>query len=66
MAALQEQQLNALTAQFSRATSIEEILKTAVIELGKLPSVNEAVIALVPPEEGKTQEIKSLSGKDGK
>jgi GAF domain-containing protein len=65
MAALQEQQLNALTAQFSRATSIEEILKTAVIELGKLPSVNEAVIALVPPEEVKTQENKSLSGKDG-
>ena len=66
MAALQEQQLNALTSQFSRAASIEEILKTAVMELGKLPSVHEASIALVPPEDVKTQDLRSLSGKEGK
>ena len=60
MAALQEQQLNALTSQFSRAASIEEILKTAVMELGKLPSVHEASIALVPPEDVKTKDLRSL------
>jgi len=66
MAVLQEQQLNALTAQFSRAASIEEILKTAVIELGKLPMVHEASIALVPPEDVKTQDSRSMIEKESK
>ncbi len=66
MAAMQEQQLNALTEQFSRASSIEEILKTAVIELGKLPSIQEASIALIPPEEEIVNDIRSISGKEGK
>jgi GAF domain-containing protein len=66
MAALQEQQLNALTAQFSRASSIEEILKTAVIELGKLPSIQQASIALIPPEEVNSHEIKNIAGKEEK
>lgn len=66
MAALQEQQLNALTSQFSRAASIEEILKTAVMEFGKLPSVHEASIALVPPEDVKTKDLQPLTVKEGK
>jgi GAF domain-containing protein len=50
-AAAKEQKLNDLSGQFSRALTIEEILKTAVIEFGKLPSVSEASISLIPPEE---------------
>lgn len=66
MAALQEQQLNALTSQFSRAASIEEILRTAVIELGKLPQIQAASIALVPPEEVTSQEQLLSSEKEEK
>lgn len=50
-AAAQEQKLNDLTSQFSRAITIEDILRTAVIEFGKLPSVSEASISLLPTEE---------------
>jgi len=50
-AALQEQKINEITAQFSKALSIEEIIKSAVMEFGKLPSVSEASISLIPPEE---------------
>jgi GAF domain-containing protein len=49
--ASREQKLNDLSSQFSRALTIEEILKSAVIEFGKLPSVSEASISLMPPEE---------------
>lgn len=67
LAALQEQQLNALTTQFSRAVTIEEILKMAVTELGKLPSVSEASIALISPEEIKAHDLKVTSGiREGK
>jgi GAF domain-containing protein len=50
-AASKEQKLNDLSVQFSRALTIEDILKTAVTEFGKLPSVSEASISLLPPEE---------------
>jgi GAF domain-containing protein len=50
-AAAKEQKLNDLSSQFSRALTIEEILKTAAIEFGKLPSVSEASISLIPPED---------------
>lgn len=66
LAALQEQQLNTLSQQFSRASSIEEILKTAVIEFGKLPSIQEASISLVPPEEEKPLDLKVIGAKEGK
>ncbi len=49
--ALQEQKINEITAQFSKALTIEEIIKTAVMEYGKLPAVSEASISLLPPEE---------------
>jgi GAF domain-containing protein len=50
-AATREQKLNSLSTQFSRALTIEDILKTAVTEFGKLPSVSEASISLLSPEE---------------
>ncbi len=53
--AAKEQKLNELAEQFSRALSIEEILKTAVVEFGKLPSVAEASISLLPPEDFDTR-----------
>jgi len=52
-AASKEQKLNSLSAQFSRALTIEDILKTAVTEFGNLPSVSEASISLLPPEDTK-------------
>ena len=55
-AASKEQKLNDLSVQFSRALTIEDILKTAVIEFGKLPSVSEASISLLPPEETNLQQ----------
>ena len=57
--ASKEQKLNYLSEQFSRALTIEDILKTAVTEFGKLPSVSEASISLLPPEDtnlGQAQE----------
>ncbi len=53
--ALQEQKINEITAQFSKALTIEEIIKTAVMEYGKLPSVSEASISLLPPEESNNK-----------
>jgi GAF domain-containing protein len=66
LAAMQEQKLNDLTTRFSRALTIEEILKTAVMEFGKLPAVNEASISLLPPEEYVSQEKIALPGKENK
>lgn len=48
--ASQEQKLNQMTAQFSRAVNLEDVLKSAVQELGQLPNVSEVSIHLVPPE----------------
>lgn len=62
-AALQEQKINEITAQFSKALSIEEIIKSAVMEFGKLPSVSEASISLIPPDESN---IKRLPGREVK
>lgn len=58
--AAKEQKLNQLSEQFSRALTIEDILKTAVTEFGKLPSVSEASISLIPPEEIETSNPNSL------
>ncbi len=46
--AVQEQKLNEIGARFSRATSIEDILRAAAQELGQLPSVSEASVHLSP------------------
>lgn len=47
--AMQEEKLNQLSAEFSRAASIEEILKVAVQQLSQLPSVSEVIVHLIPP-----------------
>ena len=46
--AIQEQKLSELTARFSRAQSIDEILQAAAQELGQLPSVTEVSVWLSP------------------
>jgi GAF domain-containing protein len=49
--ASQEQKVNQVSAKFSRSTNIEEILRSAVRELGHLPSVAEVSIRLLPADE---------------
>ncbi len=46
--AAQEEKINQLSSQFSRAVRIEEILKIAVKELGQLPNVAEVSVQLNP------------------
>ena len=46
--AVQEQKLNELTTRFSRALSIDEILRSAAQELGQLPAVAEVSVQLSP------------------
>ncbi len=48
--AREEQKLNELGEQFSQARSIDEILQSAVMGLGDLPSVSEVSIHLIAPE----------------
>jgi GAF domain-containing protein len=48
--AFEEQKLNEISEKFSQATNIEDILKSLVLELGDLPSVEDVSIHLVPPE----------------
>jgi GAF domain-containing protein len=47
--AAQEQTLNRLTTEFSRAFSIDDILKIALRQLSELPSVSEVSVHLAPP-----------------
>lgn len=46
--AQQEEKINQLTSQFSRGLNIEEILKSALREFSKLPSVTEVSVHLNP------------------
>lgn len=46
--ALQEQKLNQLTNRFSRALSVDEILRSAAQELGQFPSVAQVTVQLTP------------------
>jgi GAF domain-containing protein len=48
--AAQEEKINQLTAQFTQAIRIEDILKSALVGLGDLPSVAEVSVHLIPPE----------------
>ena len=47
--ATHEEILNDLTSDFSLATNIEDILKSALRHLNEIPAVSEASIQLVPP-----------------
>lgn len=46
--AVQEQKLNELASRFARALSVDEILRAAVQELGRLPSVADVSVQLSP------------------
>ncbi len=47
--ATQEQILNDLTSDFSLATNIDDILKSALRQLNEIPAVSEASIQIAPP-----------------
>lgn len=49
--ASREQLVGEVSSRFSRSINVEEILKVAVEELGKLPAVSEASIFLKPPDQ---------------
>lgn len=44
---IQEQKLNEMSARFTKTNDIESILRAAVEEFGRLPSVNEVSVELV-------------------
>ncbi len=48
--ALQEQKVNDISTSISRASTIDEILRIAALEIGNLPTIAEVSIHLVPPE----------------
>jgi sensor domain CHASE-containing protein/GAF domain-containing protein len=56
--AAQEERINKLSVEFSRRASVEEILKTAVREIGSLPGVSEASVHLVRPN-GRNKDLES-------
>lgn len=64
--AVQEQKLNELTTRFSRAQSIEEILRVAAQELGQLPAVAEVAIQLNPAGTPSASKSQSSTGSNGK
>lgn len=55
--ALEEQRLSEMTAQFSRANTIDQILKVALQEIGHLPNVAEVSVQLIPPPEQQIEEV---------
>jgi GAF domain-containing protein len=48
--ALQEQTLNQLTAEYTHALNVDDILKSALRQLSRLPAVNEISVHLLPPD----------------
>lgn len=60
--AIQEQKLNDLSTQLSKASSIEYILQTAARELGQLPMVSEVSVQLVSPSNPPTVAIPGSNG----
>lgn len=48
--AAQEEKINSLTAEFTRYTSMDEIIKVAASQLSQLPLVSEVTVQLVAPE----------------
>ncbi len=55
--ALEEQRLSEMTAEFSRANTVDQILKAALREIGHLPNVAEVSVQLIPPVEDRLEEI---------
>ena len=59
--AFQEQKLDELTGRFSRAMSIDEIIRTAAEEFGQLPAVYDVAVHLSPQEQASL-----TGGRNGK
>lgn len=49
--ALQEERLNAMSSEFSQANSVEEIIRTALLNLSQIPNVSEVSMHLIPLKE---------------
>jgi GAF domain-containing protein len=64
--AIQERKLNELASRFSKALSIEEILRAAALEFGQLPTVTEVSIQVRPTETKKNTEHVRSAGGNGK
>lgn len=66
--AIQEQKLNELASRFSRAISIEEILRAAAQELGQLPAVADVTVQLnpTPPSPNTPAPTSRITGGNGK
>jgi len=68
--AAQEEQISAMSTKFSSAISIEEIMKTAIQELSRLPAVTEVTVHLMPETKGigqpKEPGKNGSNGKNGK
>ncbi|MDR3577078.1 MAG: GAF domain-containing protein [Anaerolineaceae bacterium] len=56
--ASQDEKINELSVNLSRAFTIEDILKTALKELSQLPAVTDVSVHLSPPAEDLLQPIK--------
>lgn len=48
--ALQEEQINQISTQFTNAMDIRDVVETALKEISQLPSVSEIAVHLVPPK----------------
>jgi GAF domain-containing protein len=48
--ALQEEKINQISAQFTNAFDVRDVLETALKEISQLPSISEIAVHLVPPE----------------
>lgn len=62
--AVQEQKLNDLSTQLSKASSIEYILQTAARELGQLPMVSEVSVQLVSSNKEVSSDHPGSNGRD--
>ncbi len=62
--ALQEERINYLSTQFSQASSVEEILRSAIINLGQIPNVAEVSLHILPPGEADSS-TSSVGRKNG-
>jgi len=64
--ATQDEKINELTVNLSRAYTIDDILKTALKELSQLPAVTEVSVRLSPPAENLLQPARPGSNGNGK
>ena len=61
--ASQDEKINELGVNLSRAFTIDDILKTALKELSQLPAVTEVSVRLSPPVEDLLQPASNGNGK---